>query len=123
MAATWSWAALACPSSTSPAARSCGCSCASGRAPTSRHGVRSTRGGALLGTFGNIAAQVVNLGQVDANLPQVQTQQAVDTARSAASWAVLGLGLSIAASALGGVIGARIWPRKRHVQPGGTYQG
>ena len=75
-------------------------------------------GGALLGTFGTIAAQVVNLNQLTANAPEVQAQQAIDTARDAASWAVLGLGLSIVASALGGVIGAKIWPRKKDTEQG-----
>lgn len=71
-------------------------------------------GGALLGTFGNIATNVLDVGQVASNVdvPQLSAQEATDAAQSAASWAVLGLGLTILASALGGVIGAKMWPRK-----------
>ena len=76
-------------------------------------------GGALLGSLGSVAAQVVNLGQVanNVNVPNVQAQQALATARSGASWAVLGLGLSLLASALGGVVGAKIWPRQKDNDP------
>lgn len=72
-------------------------------------------GGALFGSLGNVAAQVINLQQA-VNLPDVQAQQVLSAARSAASWAVLGLGLSILASGLGGVMGAKMWPRKRDDQ-------
>lgn len=68
-------------------------------------------GGSLLGTFGNVAAQVVSLGQVTSNVPEVQAQEAISAVRDAALWAVLGLALSLAAAAVGGVVGAKMWPR------------
>lgn len=81
-------------------------------------------GGALLGSFGSIASQLVSPDQVasaassaSANAPQISPAQALSTARSAASYAVLGLGLTFIASALGGLVGAKIWPRKKDVRP------
>lgn len=81
-------------------------------------------GGALLGSFGSIASQLVSPDQVasaassaSANAPQVSPAEALSTARSAASYAVLGLGLTFAASAVGGLVGAKIWPRKKDVRP------
>ena len=68
-------------------------------------------GGALLGSLAGVVTDVAGIQQAD--LPDVQAGQAADTARSAASWAVLGLGLSIVASAIGGVIGAKMWPGKQ----------
>ncbi|WP_298993153.1 hypothetical protein [uncultured Pseudokineococcus sp.] len=68
-------------------------------------------GGALLGSVGSIAAQFVSLDQVSANAPSVQVDDAVATARSTAAWAALGLGLAVAASAIGGLVGAKFWPR------------
>ncbi|HEY4421569.1 MAG TPA: hypothetical protein VGN22_18735 [Pseudonocardia sp.] len=34
------------------------------------------------------------------------------SARQAAGWAALGLGLSVAAAAIGGLVGSKLWPRK-----------
>ncbi|GAA3074529.1 hypothetical protein GCM10010464_43320 [Pseudonocardia yunnanensis] len=34
------------------------------------------------------------------------------SARNAAGWAALGLGLSVAAAAIGGVVGSKMWPRR-----------
>lgn len=81
-------------------------------------------GGALLGSLGSIASQLVSPDQVasaasgaSANAPDVSPAQALSAARTAASYAVLGLGVTFAASALGGLLGARVWPRKKDVQP------
>ena len=79
-------------------------------------------GGALLGSLGSIASQLVSPDQVQSaasgvNAPDVDPAQALSTARSAASYAVLGLGVTFAASALGGLVGAKVWPRKKDVQP------
>ena len=81
-------------------------------------------GGALLGSLGSIASQLVSPDQVaaaasgaSANAPAVDPAQALATARSAASYAVLGLGVTFAASALGGLLGSKVWPRKKDVQP------
>ena len=69
-------------------------------------------GGALLGSVGRVATEFLSLGQVTSAVPSVQVEEAVSTARSSASWASLGLGLSLIASAVGGVVGAKFWPRK-----------
>ncbi|SDQ63378.1 permease [Quadrisphaera sp. DSM 44207] len=72
-------------------------------------------GGALFGSLAGAVTQVVDLQQL--NAPDIDPAQAVATARSAASFAVLGLGLAVIASALGGLLGARTWPRKEDVEP------
>lgn len=66
-------------------------------------------GASLLGNFGDVAAQVLNLNQLAGDVPDIGVQQAVDSTRDAASWAFLGLGLSIIASAVGGLLGAKLW--------------
>ena len=87
-------------------------------------------GGALLGSLGSIASQLVSPGQVasaassaSANAPAVSPAEALSTARSAASYAVLGLGLTFIASALGGLVGAKVWPRRKDVQPTTAHHG
>ena len=67
-------------------------------------------GGALLGSLAGVVTDTAGIQQ--ANLPDVAAGQVADVAESAAAWAVLGLGLSIAAAALGGVLGAKMWPSK-----------
>lgn len=69
-------------------------------------------GGALLGSVGRIAGQLLSLGQVTSAVSPDQLDQAVSTARSSASWASLSLGLSIVTAALGGLVGAKSWPRR-----------
>ncbi len=66
-------------------------------------------GGALFGSVADTLARVANLSRT--NLPNVDATQALDTARSAARYAVLGLALSLAAAGLGGLMGAKMWPR------------
>ncbi|MGY1857563.1 permease [Modestobacter sp. SYSU DS0290] len=68
-------------------------------------------GGALFGSLAGLVTDVAGIQQ--ANLPDVQAAQAADVARTSAGWAALGLGLSIAAAAVGGVIGAKMWPSKK----------
>ena len=69
-------------------------------------------GGALLGSLADVATQFVNLRNPAQG---VDVARATQTARDSAGWAALGLGLSMAASALGGSIGAKLWPgRDRH---------
>lgn len=41
----------------------------------------------------------------------VGTQQTTDTTREAAGWALIGLTAALIASAIGGAIGAKMWPR------------
>jgi hypothetical protein len=68
-------------------------------------------GGALLGSLAGAVTDVTNIQQSD--LPDIAAGQAADVATSSASWAVLGLGLGITAAALGGVLGAKMWPRRK----------
>ncbi|MGY1712157.1 permease [Geodermatophilus sp. SYSU D00758] len=68
-------------------------------------------GGALLGSVAGVVSDVANIQQSD--LPDVAAGQVSDIASSSAAWASLGLGLSVAAAALGGVLGAKMWPGKR----------
>jgi len=70
-------------------------------------------GGTLAGPVSTVAA---DLGAIqDLNLqnpPADQVNQALQGAREAAGWSLLGLGLSLVTSVLGGVAGAKIWPRR-----------
>lgn len=68
-------------------------------------------GGALFGSLADVVTQVGGISQAD--LPEVQAAEAADIGRSAAAWASLALGLSIIASALGGVLGAKMWPGRK----------
>lgn len=68
-------------------------------------------GGTLAGPVSTVAA---DLGAIqDLNLqnpPSDQVNQALQGARDAARWALLGLGLSFLAAVTGGAAGAKIWP-------------
>lgn len=70
-------------------------------------------GGTLAGPISTVAA---DLGAIqDLNLqnpPTDQVNQALQGARDAAAWALLGLGLSLLASVVGGAAGAKIWPSR-----------
>jgi cation transport ATPase len=68
-------------------------------------------GGALFGSVADTLGQVSNLNRPD--LSNVDAGRALDTARSAARWGTLGLLLSLAAAALGGLTGAKMWPRNK----------
>ncbi|GHE13944.1 permease [Klenkia taihuensis] len=67
-------------------------------------------GGALLGPLSQVVGDIGAVGT-----PDVDPAQAADAVTSSASWASLGLGLTIIASALGGVVGSKMWPSKRDV--------
>ena len=71
-------------------------------------------GGALLGSLAGAITDVAGVQQSD--LPDVAAGEAAQVARSGASWAVLGLGLSLVAAALGGVLGAKMWPSRDDVE-------
>ena len=71
-------------------------------------------GGALLGSLAGVVTDVAGIQQGD--LPDIAAGEAASVARSGASWAVLGLGLSVAAAALGGVAGAKMWPARDDVE-------
>lgn len=64
-------------------------------------------GGALLGSLADVATQFVDLRNAGAG---VDVTRAAEAARETAGWAALGLGLSAVASAIGGSIGAKLWP-------------
>jgi len=68
-------------------------------------------GGALLGSLADVATQFVDLRNAGSG---VDTARAAETARDTAGWAALGLGLSMVASAIGGSIGAKLWPGRGH---------
>ncbi len=72
-------------------------------------------GGSLFGSLADVLTQTTALQRT--NVPDVNVAQAVQAARDAAGWAVLGLGLSWAAATLGGVLGAKMWPRKSDLTP------
>lgn len=70
-------------------------------------------GGTLAGPISTVAA---DLGAIqDMNLqspPSDQVNQALQGAREAAGWSLLGLLLSLLASVAGGAAGAKIWPSR-----------
>lgn len=63
-------------------------------------------GGALFGSLASAVGEAASLQQAD--LPDVQLNQAVATARDGAGWAALGLALSLAAAAAGGMLGVKM---------------
>jgi hypothetical protein len=68
-------------------------------------------GGALLGSLAEVVTQFADLRNPAQG---VDVARATQTARDSAGWAALGLGLSMAACALGGSIGAKLWPGRDH---------
>lgn len=70
-------------------------------------------GGALAGPISTVAADLGAVQDLNLQNPQAeQVNQALQGARGAAGWALLGLGLSLLASVVGGVAGAKIWPSR-----------
>ena len=74
--------------------------------------------GSLLGAAGNAASQLLDPAAISgaasgAAAEAPSQQEVVEAGQSAASYGVLGLGLTIIASALGGVVGAKMWPRTK----------
>lgn len=65
-------------------------------------------GGALLGSFSQFITQFVSLR--NPSISGAEVQQAVESTRTAAGYAAFGLGLSVIASAIGGVIGGKMRP-------------
>jgi hypothetical protein len=68
-------------------------------------------GSALLGPLADFASRAPDAAQAAQN---VDTVQAVNTARDTAGWTALGLGAAIAAAALGGTAGSKIWPAREN---------
>jgi len=63
-------------------------------------------GGALLGSAADAAAQLTGPRPAEADVAELTR-----TARDAAGWSALGLGLAVFASALGGMVGSRMRPQ------------
>ncbi|MBW0092631.1 permease [Pseudonocardia sp. KRD-184] len=62
-------------------------------------------GGALVGSLADVAVQ-----NADAASAAIDPAAAAQAGRESAGWAALGLGLSVVAAALGGSLGAKLWP-------------
>ncbi len=73
-------------------------------------------GGALFGSAADVLTQVASIQRT--NVPDVDLDSAVRTARSATNWAVLGLVLSLVAAGLGGALGGRMWPAENDEDAG-----
>jgi hypothetical protein len=70
-------------------------------------------GGTLLGPISTVAADLGQIQELNLqNVPTEQVNDALDGARGAAGWSLLGLLLSLLASATGGALGATMWPRR-----------
>ncbi len=67
-------------------------------------------GGALLGSLASAVTEVGSLAQVQG---QAVPDQILNSAREAAGWSALWLGLTALVAALGGLAGSKIWPSKR----------
>lgn len=89
-------------------------------------------GGAVLGSAGNIASQLVDPAAVtnaasgadSSDVPEVSAadqDEAREAGQSAASYGVLGLGLTFIAAAAGGIVGAKFWPRKKDLKTQATH--
>ena len=74
-------------------------------------GIALVGGGALAGSVADTATQFVDLRAAGAG---VDVSEATRTARQTAGGTALGLGLSMVAAALGGSIGAKLWPGRGH---------
>jgi hypothetical protein len=74
-------------------------------------GIALLGGGALVGSLADTATQFVNLRAAGAG---VDIAEATRTAQQTAGTTALGLGLSMVAAAVGGSIGAKLWPGHGH---------
>ena len=74
-------------------------------------GIALVGGGALVGSLADTAAQFVDLRAAGVG---VDVTEATRTAQQTAGATALGLGLSMVAAALGGSIGAKLWPGHGH---------
>ena len=77
-------------------------------------------GSALLGPLANLVSQAPDAAQNAAQNVNIDPVQALDAARQTAGWTALGLGLAVAAAALGGMSGSKVWPGKKHTDTTGT---
>lgn len=70
-------------------------------------------GGAILGAPGSLLTQITTLQQLFAQGASFDSAQAMAVVRQTAGWSALVLGLTAAAAAAGGVVGAKVWPPRR----------
>jgi hypothetical protein len=73
-------------------------------------------GSALLGPLAGFASQAPDAAQAVQN---VDPAQALNTARDTAGWTALGLGAALAAAAIGGIAGSKIWPDRKNTDTEG----
>lgn len=72
-------------------------------------------GSALLGPLADLASSAPHAaGAAAQNASTVDPAQALSAARQTAGWTALGLGLAVAAAAIGGVVGSKIWPGRNN---------
>ena len=69
-------------------------------------------GSALLGPLAQLAGHAAQSGAQPPNVT-IDPAQALETARQSAGATALSLGLAVAAAAIGGTIGSKIWPGKK----------
>jgi hypothetical protein len=77
-------------------------------------------GSALLGSFGSLAHQLgVGPQQVQSttNVTPAEANQLASNAKDAAAPAFWGLFLPLASAMAGGLIGTKIWPRRKDTDP------
>ena len=74
-------------------------------------GIALVGGGALVGSLADTATQFIDLRAAGAG---VDLTEATRNAQQTAGATALGLGLSMVAAALGGSIGAKLWPGRGH---------
>jgi hypothetical protein len=73
-------------------------------------------GSALLGPLADFASRAPDAAQAAQN---VDTAQAANTARDTAGWTALGLGAALAAAAIGGTAGSKVWPARENADTEG----
>lgn len=76
-------------------------------------------GGALFGAVADVLSQATSIQQA-VDVPDVQLQEALGTARDAAGWAALSLLLPLVAAALGGSLGGKLGQRAHDNSPDGA---
>lgn len=77
---------------------------------------------ALIGGTSVLGPLAAGVAQTMPEPPTVDPAEVLSTARITAGWTALGLGLSVAAAAIGGVVGSKMWP-PRKVPPGQQPSG
>jgi hypothetical protein len=70
-------------------------------------------GSALLGPLASFASQAPDAAGAAAQNTTIDPAQALNIARQSAGWTALGLGAAVAAAAIGGIAGSKMWPGRR----------